>query len=43
MSWEKNDLISSKEIQEKVTAETVQFAERFGKYLAAREDNAEAE
>lgn len=41
MSWEKNDLISSKEIQEKVTAETVQFAERFGKYLAAREDNAE--
>lgn len=33
MSWNKNDLIPPKEIQEKVTDETVQFAERFGTYL----------
>lgn len=33
MSWNKNDLIPPKEIQEKVTNETVKFAERFGSYL----------
>ena len=33
MSWNKNDLIPPKEIQEKVTDETVKFAERFGTYL----------
>ena len=41
MSWDKNDLISKQEIQEKVTAFTVQFAERFGKYLAEKEEQAE--
>lgn len=41
MSWDRNDLISTQEIQEKVTAVTVQFAERFGKYLAQREEQAE--
>lgn len=40
MSWDKNDLISKQEIQEKVTTVTVQFAERFGKYLA-EEDQTE--
>jgi CRISPR type III-A-associated protein Csm2 len=34
MSWNKNDLIPKEEIQNKVTDVTVQFAERFGKYLA---------
>ena len=33
MSWNKNDLIPPREIQEKVTDETVKFAERFGSYL----------
>ena len=33
MSWNKNDLIPPKEIQEKVPDETVKFAERFGTYL----------
>lgn len=33
MSWNKNDLIPPREIQEKVTDETVKFAERFGTYL----------
>lgn len=41
MSWERNDLISKQEIQEKVTAVTVQFAERFGSYLAEKEEQAE--
>lgn len=41
MSWNKNELISEKEIQEKVTDETVRFAERFGDYLAKKEDNAD--
>lgn len=41
MSWDKNDMISKQEIQEKVTATTVQFAEKFGKYLAKKEDQAE--
>lgn len=34
MSWNKNDLIPKEEIQNKVTDITVQFAEKFGKYLA---------
>lgn len=41
MSWNKNDLIPPKEIQEKVTNETVEFAERFGRYLG--EDDADTE
>lgn len=41
MSWNKNDLIPKEEIQSKVTDATVQFAKRFGDYLAEREENAE--
>ena len=41
MSWDKNDMISKQEIQEKVTGVTVQFAEKFGNYLAEKEDQAE--
>lgn len=41
MNWEKNDLISKQEIQEKVTAVTVKFAEKFGNYLADKDDQAE--
>lgn len=41
MSWNKNDLIPKGEIQEKVTDVTVQFAKRFGDYLAEKEENAE--
>ena len=41
MSWNKQDLIPLGEIQEKVTDQTVKFAERFGTYLAQKEDNAE--
>jgi CRISPR type III-A-associated protein Csm2 len=41
MSWDKNDMISKQEIQEKVTDVTVQFAEKFGNYLAEKEDQAE--
>jgi len=41
MSWNKNDLIPKEEIQDKVTDVTVQFAERFGNYLAV--DNYDAE
>ena len=41
MSWDINDLISKQEIQEKVTPVTIKFAERFGKYLAQKEDMAE--
>lgn len=41
MSWDKNDLIPKEEIQNKVTDITVQFAERFGKYLAADEYDSE--
>lgn len=41
MNWDKNDLIPKAEIQEKVTAVTVQFAERFGIFLAEKEDQAE--
>lgn len=40
MSWDKNKRISRTEIQEKVTDETVRFAEEFGKYLALEEDYA---
>ncbi len=42
MSWNKNDLIPKEEIQNKVTDVTVQFAERFGKYLAEEEYDSEA-
>lgn len=41
MSWDKNDMISKQEIQEKVTDVTVEFAEKFGNYLAEKEDQAE--
>lgn len=41
MSWDKNDLIPNVEIQEKVTAVTVQFAERFGKHLAEKDEQSE--
>ena len=41
MSWDKNNLISKNEIQGKITVETVQFAEKFGNYLAEKEDFAE--
>lgn len=40
MSWDKNKRISRTEIQDKVTDETVRFAEDFGKYLALKEDYA---
>lgn len=33
MSWKKNDLVPESEIKEKVTHVSVDFAERFGKYL----------
>ena len=38
MSWNKNDLIPKAEIQVKVSEVTVSFAERFGTYLAQKED-----
>ena len=41
MSWDKNNLISKNEIQGKITVETVQFAEKFGNYLAEKADFAE--
>ena len=41
MSWNKNDLIPKEEIQGKVTDATVQFAKRFGDYLAEKEESAE--
>jgi CRISPR type III-A-associated protein Csm2 len=41
MSWNKNDLISEREIQERVTDASVRFAERFGDYLALKEENAD--
>lgn len=40
MSWNKNDLIPKEEIQDKVTDVTVQFAKRFGDYLAEKSDDA---
>lgn len=39
MIW--NKLISKTEIQEKITGETVQFAEEFGKHLAKKEETEE--
>lgn len=41
MSWNNQDLIPKEEIQKEVTEETVNFAERFGSYLAAKDDSAE--
>lgn len=41
MSWNKNDLIPIKEIQEKITETTVNFAKRFGDYLAEKDDMSE--
>ena len=41
MAWDKNKLIPSAEIQEKVTQESVRFAEDFGKELAKAEYDAE--
>jgi CRISPR type III-A-associated protein Csm2 len=41
MSWNKNDLIPKEEIQNKVTDVTVQFAERFGNYLAVDDFDSE--
>ncbi len=41
MSWDKNKVISAKEIQEKITRETVSFAEDFGKYLAEKDQTSE--
>ena len=41
MSWNKNERIPKEEIQNKVTDVTVQFAKKFGDYLAERDDNAE--
>ena len=41
MSWNKNDRIPKEEIQNKVTDVTVQFAEKFGKYLAVDDYDAE--
>lgn len=41
MDWNKNDRIPKEEIQNKVTDVTVQFAERFGKYLAVDDYDSE--
>lgn len=41
MSWNKQDRIPPSEIQEKVTSCTVDFAERFGTYLATKDEYAE--
>ena len=41
MSWNKNERIPKEEIQNKVTDVTVQFAEKFGKYLALDDFDAE--
>ncbi len=41
MSWNKNDMISTMEIQEKITDETVRFAERFGNYRAEKGETAD--
>ena len=41
MSWDKNEVISKQEIQEKVTDVTVKFTEKFGNYLAKKEDYAD--
>ena len=41
MSCDKKDMISKQKKKKKVTATTVQFAEKFGNYLAEKEDQAE--
>ena len=41
MSWNKNERIPKEEIQNKVTNVTVQFAEKFGKYLAVDDFDSE--
>jgi CRISPR type III-A-associated protein Csm2 len=41
MSWNKNERIPKEEIQDKVTDVTVHFAEKFGKYLAVDDFDAE--
>ena len=41
MNWNKNERIPKEEIQDKVTDVTVQFAEKFGKYLAVDDFDAE--
>ena len=41
MSWNKNDLIPKEEIQNKVTDITVQFAKKFGDYLAVDDFDSE--
>jgi len=41
MSWNKNERIPKEEIQNKVTDVTVQFAEKFGKYLAVDDFDAD--
>ena len=41
MSWNKNERIPKEEIQDKVTDVTVQFAEKFGEYLAIDDFDAE--
>ena len=41
MSWNKNDLIPEMEIKENVTEKTVEFAKRFGIYLAEKEKYSE--
>lgn len=38
MSWDRKKLISTEEIQGKVTVATVEFAKKFGEYLAKEED-----
>lgn len=41
MAWDRNKLIPSSEIQEKVTQESVRFAEEFGNELAKADFDAE--
>ncbi len=41
MSWDKKNLIPLNEIQEKVTAVTVDFAKRFGNYLAEKDEGSD--
>ncbi len=43
MRWIQNDLIPDAEIREKVTVATVDFAKRFGEYLATKEPNSDEE
>ena len=38
MSWDKRKLIPQEEIQKKITEATVQFAEKFGNYLAQKDE-----